>query len=96
MRLLIADDDGVVTTVIDNIEKFNLDKPMARAEIVNSIQDTLDSISSNPRQPIDQPDDCSKDDPSEFSESGEGYKARDKWVNHYNDLNGAPEGPWDC
>ncbi len=28
----------------------------------------------------------------EFSESPEGYEARDKWARGYDDLNGAPEG----
>lgn len=28
----------------------------------------------------------------EFSESGKGYRARERWARWYDDLNGAPEG----
>ena len=31
----------------------------------------------------------------EFTESSEGYEARNRWAEHYDDLNGAPEGEWD-
>lgn len=33
--------------------------------------------------------------PVEFSETTRGYRARDRWARHYDDLNGAPEGDWD-
>ena len=32
----------------------------------------------------------------EFSETPEGYEARDRWARRYYDLNGAPEGTEDC
>ena len=32
---------------------------------------------------------------AEFSESPRGYRAREKWANYYDSLNGAPEGDWD-
>jgi hypothetical protein len=32
----------------------------------------------------------------EFSETARGYQARHRWARRYDDLNGAPEGPWDC
>lgn len=31
----------------------------------------------------------------EFTETPRGYRARDKWAQHYDELNGAPEGDWD-
>jgi hypothetical protein len=34
-------------------------------------------------------------EPAEFSESRRGYRARERWARHYEDLNGAPEGDWD-
>lgn len=37
-----------------------------------------------------------KGSPIEFSETPEGYEARDRWARRYYDLNGAPEGPEDC
>ena len=33
--------------------------------------------------------------PGEFTESAAGYRARERWARHYDDLNGAPEGDWD-
>lgn len=33
--------------------------------------------------------------PEEFSESGRGYRARERWARRYDELNGAPEGDWD-
>ena len=42
------------------------------------------------------PSDCSPSDPMEFSESEDGYEARVRWAQGYDELNGAPEGPWDC
>lgn len=37
-------------------------------------------------------DDDRDDSPIEWSESSEGYDARDKWARVYDDRNGAPEG----
>lgn len=34
-------------------------------------------------------------EPMEFSETPEGYRARERWARRYDELNGAPEGPWD-
>jgi hypothetical protein len=31
-----------------------------------------------------------------FSESTRGYRARERWARHYDDLNGAPESSEDC
>lgn len=31
----------------------------------------------------------------EFSETPQGYDARERWARHYDDLSGAPEGEWD-
>jgi len=31
----------------------------------------------------------------EFTDTTRGYRARDKWARHYDNLNGAPEGDWD-
>jgi hypothetical protein len=36
-------------------------------------------------------DDRDEDDREEFTESEEGRRARDKWAERYDDLNGAPE-----
>ncbi len=36
-----------------------------------------------------------EDGPIEFTESPAGYRARERWARHYDDLNGAPEGDWD-
>jgi hypothetical protein len=44
--------------------------------------------------PIDKINDIG-DDPYEFTESTEGYEARQNWAERYDELNGAPEGPWD-
>ena len=35
------------------------------------------------------------DGPHEFSETARGYRARDRWAQRYDALNGAPEGEWD-
>lgn len=35
-------------------------------------------------------------DPMEFSETSKGYRARERWARRYDELNGAPEGWWDC
>ena len=34
--------------------------------------------------------------PVVFSESARGYEARHRWACRYDELNGAPEGEWDC
>jgi hypothetical protein len=45
---------------------------------------------------VDEPDDTDTHGPAiEFTESAAGYRARDRWARHYDDLNGAPEGDWD-
>jgi hypothetical protein len=31
----------------------------------------------------------------EFTESPQGYEARERWARNYDALNGAPEGDWD-
>ena len=97
MRLVIVDNEGVATTVLDDIESFNLDKALARTEVVTNIQNTLDVIVSNSCTDsyVDELDDRSDDDPTEFSESPAGYEARYRWAERYEYLNGAPEGPWD-
>lgn len=43
--------------------------------------------------PLD--DDRDPECPMEFSESPEGYEARETWARRYDELNGAPEGEWD-
>lgn len=40
-------------------------------------------------------DDRDSDQPMEFTEGPEGDEARERWAEHYDDLNGAPEGDWD-
>jgi len=44
---------------------------------------------------VDERDDCSEDDPTEFTESEEGERARERWAERYDELDGAPEGDWD-
>ena len=49
---------------------------------------------------FDEPDDdyyASDEDtgPVEWSEEESGQKARERWVEFYEELNGAPEGDWD-
>lgn len=34
-------------------------------------------------------------EPIEFSESPQGYLARERWARAYDELNGAPEDDWD-
>lgn len=34
-------------------------------------------------------------DPVEFTETPAGYRARERWARHYDDLNGAPENDGD-
>lgn len=34
-------------------------------------------------------------DREEFSETPAGYRARERWAQRYEALNGAPEGDWD-
>lgn len=43
----------------------------------------------------DPEDETSPDDPTEFSETEAGQKAREKWAERYDELDGAPEGDWD-
>lgn len=46
MKLAIIDDKGEVHTVIEKLEKYNLDKPIARASVIGEIQDSLVAINS--------------------------------------------------
>ena len=48
-----------------------------------------------PEKPVDQPDDLDAI-PAEFTESAEGYGARDTRARGYDDLSGAPENDGDC
>lgn len=34
-------------------------------------------------------------EPAEFTESPNGYRARERWARCYEERNGAPEGDWD-
>ena len=40
-------------------------------------------------------DDALGPGPIEFTESEEGYEARERWAERYDELDGAPEGDWD-
>lgn len=41
MRLVIVDDQGQVWPVDDTIDSFDLDKPLARAHVIEEIQEVL-------------------------------------------------------
>jgi hypothetical protein len=41
MQLLISNSEGTLTEVVDNLEEYNLDKPLARAELMEAIQRVL-------------------------------------------------------
>jgi hypothetical protein len=46
MRLVIVDDDGRVIDVVDDIEDYDLSRPLAAAEIIHELKSTLDRIQS--------------------------------------------------
>lgn len=46
MKLVIIDDNGEVHTVIEKLEEYNLDKSIARANVIGEIQDSLVAITS--------------------------------------------------
>jgi hypothetical protein len=48
MKLALITEDGVVITLIEDIEEYDLSKPFARAEVIDEIQAELkkQSISS--------------------------------------------------
>ena len=41
MKILIVTDDSRLLGEIENIEDYDLDKPMARASIIDDIQDII-------------------------------------------------------
>jgi hypothetical protein len=55
----------------------------------------LDVRTPEPELSADELDDCSQDDPTEFTESAAGHDARERWAKRYDELNGAPEGDGD-
>jgi hypothetical protein len=65
MRLAIIDDaTGIVHTVVEDIDQFNLDKTMARAEVAIAVQLTIgNAIRSRPVP--------SKDEVNRILEGGE-------------------------
>lgn len=49
MNLVIVDKNGVVHEVVEDIEKFNLNKPLARSDVVNKIIGTIERIKRKDR-----------------------------------------------
>lgn len=61
MRLALIDDDGTVIEIEREIENYNLEKPIARAEICNMIQKELERLRApaKPNEPpCPWPEDC--------------------------------------
>lgn len=44
MRLVLVNNNGEVYEITDEIEAYDLDKPMARANICNEIQEALEKF----------------------------------------------------
>ena len=44
MRLLIADNDGNVLEVLDDLEGYDLAKPFARQEVAEAVQRAMEKI----------------------------------------------------
>ncbi len=44
MKLALITEEGVVITLIEEIEEYNLDKGVAKAEVIQAIQDELERL----------------------------------------------------